>query len=99
MLHGIGSNSRAFRHQLSGLCDSFDVIAWDAPGYGRSADPSQPFTMEDLAECAVTLLDELHVDRAHVLGVSMGGVVAQLVYHRQPARVLSLILCDTNAGG
>ena len=39
LLHGIGSNSRSFRHQLTALCDAFDVIAWDAPGYGRSDDP------------------------------------------------------------
>ena len=99
MLHGIGSSSRAFRHQLDSLSDAFDVIAWDAPGYGQSQDPSEPFTLADLADRAVLLLDELGVQRAGVLGVSMGGVIAQLVYHRHPERVRCLILCDTNAGG
>jgi 3-oxoadipate enol-lactonase len=99
LLHGIGSNSRSFRHQLAGLSDSFDVLAWDAPGYGRSADPAASFSMADLADTAVHLLDELNLQRAHVLGVSMGGVVAQLVYHRHADRVRSLILVDTNAGG
>ena len=99
LLHGIGSNSRAFRHQLSGLADAFTVIAWDAPGYGRSDDPPPNFRLEDAADCAIALLDELGIERAHVLGHSMGGVVAQLVYHRHPERVLSLILSDTNAGG
>ena len=99
LLHGIGSNSRSFRYQLAELSDSWTVVAWDAPGYGRSDDPLQPFSLEDLADRAVSLLDELEVDRAHVLGVSMGGVIAQLVYHRQPMRVRSLILADTNPGG
>jgi pimeloyl-ACP methyl ester carboxylesterase len=99
LLHGIGSNSRSFRHQLADLCDSYTVIAWDAPGYGHSDDPVEPFTLADLADRAVGLLDELEVERAHVLGVSMGGVIAQLVYHRHPHRVRSLILADTNPGG
>jgi len=99
LLHGIGSNSRSFRHQLADLADGWTVVAWDAPGYGRSDDPLQPFSLEDLADRAVGLLDELEIERAHVLGVSMGGVVAQLVYHRHPRRVRSLILADTNPGG
>ena len=99
LLHGIGSNSRSFRQQLAGLSDAYSVIAWDAPGYGRSADPPSQFSMADLADRAVELLDDLHIDTAHVLGVSMGGVVAQLVALRHPERVRSLILADTNPGG
>src|SRR5262249_34554509 len=79
LLHGIGSNSRSFRHQLADLSDGFDLIAWDAPGYGQSSDPADAFTLENLADRAVALLDELEIQRAHVLGVSMGGVIAQLV--------------------
>ena len=99
LLHGIGSNCRSFRHQLVQLADAFDVVAWDAPGYGRSDDPPPGAGLEYFADQAVGLLDELRIERAHVLGVSMGGVVAQLIYHRHPARVVSLVLVDTNAGG
>jgi pimeloyl-ACP methyl ester carboxylesterase len=99
LLHGIGSSSRSFRHQMDTLSDAYDVIAWDAPGYGRSEDPAVPFTLEDLADEAVGLLDDLSIDRAHVLGVSLGGVIGQLMYHRHPARVRSLILADTTPGG
>jgi 3-oxoadipate enol-lactonase len=99
MLHGIGSNSRAFRYQLADLSDSFDVVAWDAPGYGRSDDPAGPFTLEDLADAAAGLLDSLGLTRAHALGVSMGGVIAQLMALRHADRVRSLVLVDTNPGG
>jgi pimeloyl-ACP methyl ester carboxylesterase len=98
-LHGIGSNSRSFRHQLAELSDAYTVLAWDAPGYGRSDDPSGPFSQDDLADAAARLLDEQAIEYAHVLGVSLGGVIAQLVYHRHPRRVRSLILADTTAGG
>ena len=40
LLHGIGSNSRSWRRQLEGLSSGFKVVAWDAPGYGRSSDPA-----------------------------------------------------------
>jgi len=99
LLHGIGSSSRSFRHQLADLADAYTVIAWDAPGYGRSEDPPNAPTMADNADAAARLLDQLEIEQAHVLGVSMGGVIAQLLYHRHPERVLSLILADTTPGG
>ena len=99
LLHGIGSNSRSFRYQLTELCDAFDLVAWDAPGYGRSDDPPPACGLDFFADQAVGLLDDLHIERAHVLGVSLGGVIAQLAYHRHPSRVISLILVDTTAGG
>lgn len=98
LLHGIGSNSRSFRRQLEALSDAYIAVAWDAPGYGRSEDPAAAFSLEDLADDAAALLDHLGVPRAHVLGSSMGGVVAQLLFHRHPRRVASLILADTNPG-
>lgn len=98
MLHGIGSRSRSFRKQLEGLSDAYTAVAWDAPGYGRSGDPPVPITMESLADDAAGLVEHLGTERAHVLGHSMGGVVAQLLYHRHPQRVASLILSDTMPG-
>ncbi len=99
LLHGIGSNRRAFRHQLTGLRDRYDVIAWDAPGYGHSEDPAGSMSLGEMADEAAKLLDELQIEQAHVLGVSMGGVIAQLLYHRHPGKVRSLILVDTTTGG
>ena len=98
LLHGIGSNSQSFRAQLAGLGADFDLVAWDAPGYGGSADPPVDFSLDDFADCAAALLDALGWRHAHLLGHSFGGVVAQAVHHRYPARVRSLILADTNAG-
>ena len=97
-LHGILQDSRAWRRQLADLSADFTVIAWDAPGAGRSSDPPESFRMPDWADCLAEFLDALEVDRAHVLGLSWGGVLAQRLYARHPARVVSLILADTYAG-
>ena len=70
---------------MAAFADAFTVLAWDAPGYGPSEDPEAPFSLEDLADDAARLLDEQGFERAHVLGVSLGGVIAQLVYQRHAA--------------
>lgn len=98
LLHGIGSNSRSFAPQLRALADRFDVIAWDAPGYGASEDPARDYTLDDFASAAACVLDRLGCERTHILGHSFGGVIAQRLYQLAPSRVCSLILSDTNAG-
>ena len=98
LLHGFLFDSRAWRPQLDGLSNDFTVIAWDAPGAGQSADPSETFEMGDWADCLTQLLDAAGVGSAHILGLSWGGMLAQEFYRRQPQRVRSLVLADTYAG-
>jgi pimeloyl-ACP methyl ester carboxylesterase len=99
MMHGIGGNAGQFQRQLETLSDVADVIAWDAPGYVDSDDPPHDWLMADYADHAAAFLDALGVERAHVLGQSWGGMIAQELYRAHPQRVLSLILTDTNTGG
>jgi len=98
LLHGIGSNARSWQHQLQGLADEYDVVAWDMRGYGSSSDPVAPYSMGDAADDLAGLLDHLGFEKAHIGGLSMGGVLAQEFYRRHARRVRSLILADTNAG-
>jgi pimeloyl-ACP methyl ester carboxylesterase len=98
LLHGFLCDSRVWRRELDSLSDQFQVLAWDAPGAGRSSDPSAPFTISDWADVLSRFLDRLGIDRAHVLGLSWGGLLAQELYRLQPHRVRSLILADTYAG-
>ena len=99
LMHGIGANAAAWRPQLDALSDEYDVIAWDAPGYGRSDDPPGDWTMRDYADALAGFLDGLGIAQAHLLGQSWGGTLAQEFYGRYPARVRSLILSDTTLGG
>jgi pimeloyl-ACP methyl ester carboxylesterase len=98
LLHGFLCDSRCWRHQLAELSEQFDVIAWDAPGAGASSDPPEPFTLTDWSRCLAKLLDALDVARAHFVGLSWGGVLAQDFCRLYPTRVSRLILADTYAG-
>ena len=98
-MHGIGGNARSWRHQLAGLADAYTVVAWDARGYGGSSDPDRAFTIDDYADDVAALLDGLGAPRAHLLGISWGGVIALAAYRRHPARVETLLLADTYRGG
>lgn len=99
LLHGIGGNANQFRQQADGLADAYTVVAWDTPGYGRSDDPPGDWTMAEYADALAGFLDGLGIARAHLLGQSWGGVLAQAFYGRYPGRVRSLILSDTTLGG
>jgi pimeloyl-ACP methyl ester carboxylesterase len=98
LLHGFLCDSRCWRRQLADLSDRFRVVAWDAPGAGSSSDPPDPFTITNWAQCLAGFLDVVGIERAQILGLSWGGILAQEFYRLYPARVLALILSDTYAG-
>jgi 3-oxoadipate enol-lactonase len=97
-LHGIGSSSQSFADQLSGWSGRRRVLAWDAPGYGASPDPTEAPGMSGYADAAATLLRDRGVGRAHVVGMSFGGVVAVRLAARHPDLVRSLVLGDSTPG-
>lgn len=99
LLHGIGSTSRSWRRQLEALSTDFKVIAWDAPGYGGSSDPSGHPSMRYYADRLRELLDALGIESTFLLGHSTGGVVAQEFYRSNPQYVRALILSDTRYMG
>jgi pimeloyl-ACP methyl ester carboxylesterase len=98
LLHGFLCDSRVWRPQLAALADEFDVVAWDAPGAGRSPDPPGAFTLEDWASSLADFLAALGLQRAHVVGLSWGGLLAQELFRLAPERIETLVLADTYAG-
>ena len=98
LLHGAASDGRMWAPQLAALGDEFDLIAWDEPGAGASADPADELDLAGYADCLASLIDELDLGRVHLAGLSWGGVIAQELCLRHPELVRSLILADTYAG-
>jgi 3-oxoadipate enol-lactonase len=83
----------------SALEESFDVVAFDNRGIGLSERISEPFTIAELAADTAELLERLEVESAHVVGISMGGMIAQELALAHPQRLRSLTLGCTYCGG
>lgn len=96
LLHGIGGGAASFTPQIPVFASSREVLAWDAPGYGRSDDPDGPPGMSGYAAAAASLLDGL--GPAHVIGVSWGGVIATRLALEYPDAVRSVVLADSTRG-
>jgi pimeloyl-ACP methyl ester carboxylesterase len=100
LVMGLGATSADWGEVFpSLLAERHRIVALDHRGTGRSSRTTGPFSLDDLARDAIAVLDDVGVARAHVLGLSMGGMIAQLLAldHRQ--RVEKLVLVSTHCGG
>ena len=95
LLHCLGVDHRMWRNAGERLSRRFRVLTYDLPGHGKTAVPSGSYTIADLAEQLETLLTGFGIQRAHIAGMSLGGLVAQEFAARYPTRVDRLVLIDT----
>jgi len=93
----LGSTLAMWEPQLPALSARFRVVRYDPRGHGGSPVPAGPYSIADLGVDLLALLDRLHVRRAHVAGLSMGGMTAMWLAAHHPARVASLSLLCTSA--
>jgi 3-oxoadipate enol-lactonase len=96
-LHGIGGNGSNWRPQLDALSARHRVVAIDSRGFGASEAKGEDLALEDYADDVRRTLDALEIDQAHVVGLSMGGMMAQALALNAPEKVASLVLADTSA--
>ncbi len=98
LIHGGMSDSREWAPQVEVLARDYDVIAVDVLGCGGSADPPDDFGLADHAHLLAGTLDALGVPSAHVIGLSLGSVLALALYREHPRSVRSLVLAGAYAG-
>lgn len=95
-LHGIGGDDASFAPQSELLSDKYRIVVWNMPGY-RDSDRLEQMSFETLASSLAKLLDTLDCAPVHIIGQSIGGMIAQEMFHRYPDKVKSLILVATTS--
>ena len=97
LIAGLGAHSGSFAFQIEAFAARFRVLRFDNRGAGRTTAPDEPYSMRQMADDAAALMDALGIENAHVLGVSMGGMIAQELAINHPGRVDKLVLACTRA--
>ena len=95
-LHGVGGDHSMWRPQLARFGARFRCVAWDMPGYGASPPPGS-WSFATFADALLRLLDALGFARIHLVGQSLGGMIAQEFAATSADRLATLTLCNTSA--
>lgn len=95
-LHGVGGNKLNWVREVESFARHFETAAWDLRGYADSGDYGGPLRFEDIAGDLLRVLDHLHADKVHLVGLSMGGRIAFDFLHRHPERVATLTICSAS---
>ena len=93
--NGAGLTTESWQDIATSLAKTGRLVRFDARGCGQTETPSVPFTMEDMAEDALSLIDRLDIPQVIVVGHAFGGRIAQIFTHDYPERVRALVLCGT----
>jgi len=97
LLNSLGTTLAMWDAQVDTLAREFRLVRVDTRGHGLSPVPAGPYRIDDLSDDVVALLDRLDVQRAHLIGLSLGGMVALRLAARDPGRVCSVVALCTSA--
>lgn len=95
--NSLGSTHRMWDSQVAALEERFRVVRYDTRGHGDSPVPPGPYSIDELADDVIALLDRFDIERAHLVGLSLGGMTMMRVAARNPERVDRLALLCTAA--
>lgn len=95
MIQGLGTDSRGWALQRLALGRRYRCITIDNRGVGQTGPAPEPYSLARMADDVIAVLDAEHIDRAHIMGASMGGVIAQIIGVLHPERTRSLVLACT----
>lgn len=97
LIHALGADRTMWWQQVDALSPRYSVMAYDVRGHGESGKPPGPYSLDLFAADLGALLEALRIPRSHLVGISMGGMIAQAFALKHPERVGSLVLVDTSA--
>ena len=95
MIQGLGADKNMWNFQRFHLATKYRVVAHDNRGAGKSDKPFGAYSLEQMADDAIAVLDHAGIDTAHVIGASMGGAISQVIAVKHPDRIRSLTLVCT----
>ncbi len=98
LVHGFGNKKEHWRAQVEDLSNYFKVIRFDNRGAGKSERPDGPYSMELYADDINALMDYLEIEKAHIIGHSLGGMIVQNFILKYPHRTNKVILINTLSG-
>jgi 3-oxoadipate enol-lactonase len=97
LISGYSADHTSWSPLVPAFSKKYRTIVMDNRGVGQTVVPDGPFTIEDMADDVAGLMNSLKIEKAHVMGVSMGGRIAQALVLRHPQKVKGLVLCSTTA--
>src|SRR5690349_22166514 len=96
-INSLGSDFRIWQEVVPAFTDQFRIVVYDKRGHGLSDAPPAPYTIDDHTDDLIALLDRLRIERAALVGLSVGGMISQRLAVRSPERVTAITLCCTAA--
>jgi len=97
LIHAAGLDLTYWDVQIAGLSGDHDVVAFDLPGHGRSPGTAEDWSIDRIGTIAGRISASIGVERVHLVGISLGGMLAQACVLAQPSQIASLTLIDTAA--
>lgn len=95
--NSLGTNFKMWQPQIDHFQQNFFVICYDTRGHGASSAPQGPYTLDQLGQDVVNLLDHLNIEKATFCGISMGGLTGQWLAINKPERFSHVVVCNTAA--
>src|SRR5690242_21429013 len=95
-IHGLGSSTYDWEHQIAYFAKHYQVVVFDVRGHGRSAKPRGPYSIPLFAADAAEVINTLDIAPAHIVGLSMGGMIAFQLAVNAPACVRSLVIVNSS---
>ncbi|MBL8671027.1 MAG: alpha/beta fold hydrolase [Alphaproteobacteria bacterium] len=97
LAHCLATSRKIWGYQLPLLTERYAVLRYDLRGHGKSGAPKEPYTLEKMADDAAALLQHLGIEKVRFVGLSIGGMIAQMMALRHPAKVEAIAICSSTS--